>query len=78
MLIGALPLMALVLAVLALSRRRDPLARGFAFAVVMGISAIAIHSTVDFNLQIPANAFAFMVLLAYAWIAFHLGRNGGE
>jgi len=71
-LIGALPLMALVLAVLALSRRRDPVARGFAFAVVMGISSIAIHSTVDFNLQIPANAFAFMVLLAYGWIALHL------
>ena len=72
LLAGALPLMALVLAVMALSRRRDPLARGFAFAVVMGVSAIAIHSTVDFNLQIPANAFAFMVLLAFAWIALHL------
>ena len=71
-LIGTLPLMALVLAVMALSRRRDPLARGFAFAVLMGVSAIAIHSTVDFNLQIPANAFAFMVLLAYGWIALHL------
>jgi len=71
-LIGILPLMALVLSVLALSRRRDPLARGFAFAVLMGVSSIAIHSTVDFNLQIPANAFAFMVLLAYAWIALHL------
>ena len=74
-LIGTLPLMALVLAVMALSRRRDPLARGFAFAVVMGVSAIAIHSTVDFNLQIPANAFAFMVLLAYGWIALHLRRE---
>ena len=72
LLAGSLPLMALVLAVLALSRRRDPLARGFAFAVVMGVSAIAIHSTVDFNLQIPANAFAFMVLLAFGWIALHL------
>jgi O-antigen ligase len=69
---ASLPLMALVLAVLALSRRRDPLARGFAFAVVMGVSSIAIHSTVDFNLQIPANALAFMVLLAYGWIAFYL------
>jgi len=69
---AGLPLMALVLAVLALSRRRDPLARGFAFAVLMGVSAIAIHSSVDFNLQIPANAFAFMVLLAYGWIALYL------
>jgi O-antigen ligase len=75
LLAGTLPLMALVLAVMALSRRRDPLARGFAFAVVMGVSAIAIHSTVDFNLQIPANAFAFMVLLAYGWIALHLQRH---
>jgi hypothetical protein len=61
-----------VLAVLALSRRRNPLARGFAFSVLMGVSSIAIHSTVDFNLQIRANAFAFMVLLAYGWIALHL------
>jgi putative inorganic carbon (HCO3(-)) transporter len=71
-LIGTLPLMALVLSVLALSRRRDPLARGFAFAVLMGVSSIAIHSTVDFNLQIPAVSFAFMVLLAYGWIALYL------
>jgi len=69
LLIGSLPLLALVNAVLALSRRRDPLARGFAFASLMGICAIAIHSTVDFNLQIPANALAFVVLLAYAWIS---------
>ena len=75
---AGLPLMALVLAVLALSRRRDPLARGFAFAVLMGVCSIAIHSTVDFNLQIPANAFAFMVLLAYAWIAYYLERRPEE
>jgi O-antigen ligase len=68
-------LMALVLAVLALSRRRDPVARGFAFAVVMGISSIALHSMVDFNLQIPANALAFTVLLAYGWIALYLESN---
>lgn len=77
-LIAALPLMALALSVLALSRRRDPLTRGFAFAVVMGVSSIAIHSTVDFNLQIPANALAFMVLLAYGWIAFYLEHRPGE
>ena len=31
----------------------------------MGTTALGIHSTVDFNLQIPANAFAFMILLAF-------------
>ena len=76
-LIGSLPLLALINAVLALSRRRDPLARGFAFAVLMGVCAIAIHSTVDFNLQIQANA--FVVLLAYAWVALFLDRrNSGN
>jgi O-antigen ligase len=74
-LVAGLPLWALVLAVLALSRRRDPLARGFAFAVIMGVSALAIHSTVEFNLQIPANAFLFTVLIAYAWVAFYLERH---
>jgi O-antigen ligase len=63
-----------VAAVLAQSRRRDPLARGLAFAVVMGVAALAIHSTVDFNLQIPANALLFAVLLALGWVALHLER----
>jgi O-antigen ligase len=75
LLVGSLPVWALALGVIALSRRRDPLARGFAFAVIMGVSALALHSTVDFNLQIPANALAFVVLLAYAWIALYLDRQ---
>jgi O-antigen ligase len=48
------------------------LARGMAFAALMGVCAIAMHSSVDFNLQIPANAFAFMILLSFAWVAFYL------
>jgi O-antigen ligase len=77
LLVGSLPCWALVLGVLALSRRRDPLARGFAFAVLMGVCALGIHSTVDFNLQIPANALAFVVLLAYGWVALYLDRSSG-
>jgi len=69
---ASLPALALALAVLALARRRDPLARGFAFAVLMGVCSIAIHSAVDFNLQIPANALAFTVLVAYGWVARYL------
>lgn len=30
-----------------------------------------IHSAVDFNLQIPANAALFMVVLALPWVARH-------
>jgi O-antigen ligase len=73
-LIGPFALGALVCAVLAQARRRDPLARGVAFGVVMGIVALGIHSTVDFNLQIPANAFIFVILLALGWISLYLDR----
>ena len=56
-------------AIKAMSLRREPLAIGLAFSSIMGILAITIHSFVDFNLQIPANAATFMVILALAWIA---------
>jgi len=77
-LLGAIVLLSFFAAVLAQSRRRDPLARGVAFGVVMGITALAIHSTVDFNLQIPANAFIFTVLLALGWISLHLERHANR
>jgi hypothetical protein len=49
--------------------RKDPLYRGLGFASLMGIIAILIQSTVDFNLQIPANAAMFVLLLAFALIS---------
>ena len=75
---GSFALMALVCAVLAQSRRRDRLARGIAFSVVMGVCSIGIHSTVDFNLQIPANAFVFMLLLALGWVSLYLDRGAKD
>ena len=82
-LIGFIPLSLFVLvslwaAIRAQSLRRSQLMRGMAFASVMGISAILIHSTVDFNLQIPANALMFIFLCALAWIALHLDRREGS
>ena len=65
----------LVMALIAQFRRRDPLMRGLSFASIMGVTSILIHSSVDFNLQIPANAMLFMVLLAFAWISFYLDRH---
>jgi len=38
------------------------------------VTSILIHSWVDFNLQIPANAALFMVLLALGWVALHSER----
>jgi O-antigen ligase len=62
-------------ALVAQAKRRDPLMRGLSFASIMGILAIMIHSSVDFNLQIPANAMYFMVLLALGWISLYLDRR---
>lgn len=74
-LLGVIVVWTLAAALLAQYRRRDPLMRGLSFASLMGTIAILIHSSVDFNLQIPANAMLFMVLLAFAWIALHLDRR---
>ncbi|WP_126455654.1 O-antigen ligase family protein [Sulfuriflexus mobilis] len=72
--LGLFVLSIILQALKALRQRRDPLYIGIAFAVIMGTSAILIHGTVDFNLQIPANAATFMLLQAFASLALHLQR----
>ena len=76
-LMGTLVVMSLWAALIAQWRRRDPLMRGMSFACIMGTTAILIHSWVDFNLQIPANAVLFMVILALGWISLFLERSPG-
>ena len=75
-LLGLVVVLSLGAAVRAQWVRRDPLMRGMAFASIMGTTALLIHSWVDFNLQIPANALLFMVVLALGWISLHLDRGG--
>jgi len=48
----------------AMRHRRHPLPRGTAFATVMAVIGMALHSTVDFPLQAPANTAIFIILLA--------------
>ncbi|HXU93252.1 MAG TPA: O-antigen ligase family protein [Gallionella sp.] len=74
-LLGLVVLLSFRAALKALYCRRDRLMRGMAFASIMGTIALLIHSTVDFNLQIPANAATFMVVLALGWIALNLERQ---
>lgn len=79
-LIGAAPLglaafLSMAAACRALHARHDELLRGLAFGALMGMTAIAIHSSVDFNLQIPANAQMFVSLMALAWLSLH-GPSG--
>ena len=77
-LVGLFVTMGLVCAFIAQYRRRDPLMRGMSFACMMGVTAILIHSWTDFNLQIPANATFFMVLLALGWISLFHDRRGAH
>ena len=66
--LGVAVLASLWCAMLAMLKRRDPVLRGAAFASAMAVVALLVHSTADFNLQIPANAATFVVLLALGWI----------
>lgn len=49
--------------------RRNPEMTGLLFGSIFGISAMLIHSSVEFNFHIPANASYFFTLLAIAVIA---------
>lgn len=71
-LLGSIVLSSLGIALIAQYRRRNRLCRGIAFSVVMATIAILIHSSVDFNLQIPANVATFVIILALAWVTAFL------
>jgi len=73
-LLGLMVAMSFAAALRAQYLRRDPLMRGLSFAAMMGILALMIHSAVDFNLQIPANALTFMLVLVFAWISLYHDR----
>ena len=73
-LIGFIPLLLAVVVTFAVAiraqwKRRNPLMRGLSFGCLMSMIAMGLHATVDFNLQIPANAASFMLVLAFGWIS---------
>lgn len=45
-------------------KRKDYFVRGIVFGCMAGIVSLLLHSFVDFNLHIPANALYFVVLFA--------------
>ncbi len=53
-------------AVSVIRRRNDRLRVGVCFAFLMASAELAIHSMTDFNLQIPANAATYIVMMAMA------------
>ncbi|NNK37411.1 MAG: O-antigen ligase family protein [Xanthomonadales bacterium] len=61
-LLGVFVLLCFLQAARGLRDRDTPRTFGFSFASAMAIVAMMIHASVDFNLQIPANAAWFIVL----------------
>ena len=47
--------------------QQAPVNRGLGVAALMACACMGLHSMVDFNLHIPANALTFTVLLATVW-----------
>lgn len=71
-LLGVLVALSLWTVVRVMARRRSPLPWGIAFGVAMSVVALLVHSSVDFNLQIPANALTIVVILAMGWLSHTL------
>ena len=67
--LALLVLIAFLQAMSAMKQRKSRLMSGLGFGAFMGMLAIMIHSSVDFNLQIPANAALFVCLMALAYVA---------
>ena len=79
--VGVVPLAGFVLfafwqALRPVWRRASLYRGGVGLGAAMGILALMIHSAVDFNLQIPANAATFVVLCAIAVLAGAHHRGG--
>ena len=76
LLVGGFVVLSLAVSLLALRKRRVPWAQGAAFALLMGSVALLIHSSVEFNLQMLANAATYMILAGMGWVALFLPAEG--
>jgi len=82
-LIGSIPLAlytawALVQGSVLMVRGHTGLARGMGFAATMACISLLIHSTVDFNLQIPANLLLFAAVLRLPAIASKIDKQANR
>ncbi len=59
-------------------KRNDPFVIGVAMGGITGIMSITVHSIVDFNLHIHANAFLLSVLFGITATVVHMKQENGE
>jgi hypothetical protein len=60
------------------SIRHDPEVRGIVLGGLTSILAIGVHSIMDFNLQIPANALLLAVILGLTSVVVHMRQVPGQ
>lgn len=75
---AAIVVLCFIKAIQAQQQRHTAILKGMGFASMMGIMSIMIHSSTDFNLQIPANALLFTLLCAIACIAHSMEHQEHE
>ncbi len=75
-LLTALVLCGMYYALRVMATRSHHYLRSLGYGSFMGVLAILIHSSTDFNLQIPSNAALFVVLLALACVAYGFPGRG--
>ncbi|MGF1755906.1 O-antigen ligase family protein, partial [Vibrio makurazakiensis] len=63
LLLGFMWLWAVVISIRSMSRRNSKTLRGLALGCLIALIGMLIHITVDFNLQAPANAMTFVLIL---------------
>ncbi|MDH3602605.1 MAG: tetratricopeptide repeat protein, partial [Candidatus Tectomicrobia bacterium] len=57
-------------------QRHDPFVQTIVSAGLAALFAIGLHSLVDFNFHVPANALLFTIVLALTWACVHLPHRG--
>jgi O-antigen ligase len=62
-------------AIMTMARRRNPVMQAIGFMCLMTIVALLMHSLVDFNLQMMANAASAIIIFALGWIARYIPTN---
>lgn len=67
--LGFMVLLSLYYAITSMRDRRSKVMQGLGFGCTMAIIGMLLHISVDFQLQAPANAAYFHVILALTWIA---------
>lgn len=67
-LLALIVIMSLVNTIVTMVKRKSLFFQAMAFAPLMTIVAMLLHSTVEFNLQIPGIAITYLLILSYSWV----------